>query len=188
MIAGRPCIVLQSRSWEPREGEGGQGRDFEGGLEGLQFPRKGGQDRVATSRPLLAPPRPAPRGPSPPHPIGRATLPPPRPLLNYPRPVHFQSLLPARTRGGSEPWLSITGCCASGGCVSRAWGRGAPGRCSLALGRTRSCRVSALSGTPSSIPKREGAGQSREGNLGVLQGLAGADPTLGSPHTHYPTT
>lgn len=84
VIEGRPCIVLQSGSWEPRWGEEGQGRDFEGGLQGLQFPRKGGQEQVATSRPLFAPPRPAPRGPSPPHPIGRATLPPPRPLLLHP--------------------------------------------------------------------------------------------------------
>lgn len=42
----------------------------------------------ASSRP--APPRPAPRGPSPPHPIGRATLPPPCPLLLRPRPFAFK--------------------------------------------------------------------------------------------------
>lgn len=71
-------------------GGGRTGRYFEGGLEGLQFPRKGGQDPVATSRPLLAPPRPAPRGPSPPQPIGRATLPPPCPLLLRPRPFAFK--------------------------------------------------------------------------------------------------
>lgn len=60
MVAGKPYIVLQNGFWEPRLGGGRTGRYFEGGLEGLRFPRKGGQDRVATSRPLLAPPRPAP--------------------------------------------------------------------------------------------------------------------------------
>lgn len=108
MIAGRPCIVLQSRSWEPRWGDGGQGRDFEGGLEGLQFPRKGGQDRVATSRPLLAPPRPAPWGPSPPHPIGRTTLLPPRLLLiilaSFTFKVYSQPGPAAEASHGCLPW------------------------------------------------------------------------------------
>lgn len=143
------------------------------------------------SRHFPASPRPAP-----PRPLGTQSSSPDRqsdptaspPASYYPPLVHFQSLLPAGTRSGSEPWLSTSGCCASGGCVSRAWGRGGPGRCSLAFGQTRSCRVSALSGTASSCPKREGAGQSREGNLGVLQGLAGADPTLGDPHAHHPIT
>lgn len=173
----------------PGWGEGGRGGTSRAGSKGC-----GSHAKVARTEsplpglfsPRPAPPRPAGTQSSSPH---RQSDPPASlPASSSPPPVRFQSLLRVGTRGGSEPWLSTSGCCVLGGCVSRAWGRGGPGRRSLDLGRTRSCRVSALSGTPSCSPKREGAGQSGEGNLGVVQSLAGTDPTRGGPHTIYPTT
>lgn len=170
--------------WGEGAGAGLRGRARRAAVPTQRWPRT---SRHFPASPRPAPPRPAARGPSP-HPIGRATLPPPRPLLIHPRLVRFQSLLPARIRGGSESWLSTSGCCASGGCVPRAWGRAGPGRCSLDLGRTRSCRVSALSGTPEQLSeKRGGLGSPEKGTWEFCRAWQGLTPHwVALTHTTLP--
>jgi hypothetical protein len=74
LTVGRgPCLGLQPRPSDP---EGNQGNSSRWGWGGPWA--RGGSGpghRVATSQPLLAPPRPALQRPSPPHPIGRSDPP-----------------------------------------------------------------------------------------------------------------
>jgi hypothetical protein len=183
-------------SWAAAQafGSGGKpGQFFEVGVGRAMGPRwkwPRAQSRHLPASPRAAPPRPAETQSSAPHRQKRPSRLPARCALAPPRltlKVYF-----GRDARRSELWLCTSGCCASGGCAPRPWGRRGPGRSSAGDGRKRSCRVCARSGTrpgkgvgAGQPPRRELRGPAELRWEPILPGACGY-PTLDGAHSSSP--
>lgn len=147
-----------------------------------------GPSRHFPASPRPAPPRPAPRGPSPPHPIGRATLPPPCPLLLHPPSFTFKVYSRPGPAAEANHGYLPRDAAPREAVYCEPEGAGAP---DAALSTSAELEVS---GCPhSQVPraalrKERGLGSPEKGTCEFCPAWQGLTPTLGGPHAHYPTT